>query len=86
MIKIKQLIWDKRNVKHIAKHNASVNEIEAVCQSAIKTLKTHKGRLIVLGKTKKNRLLTVVLTPEAKGKYYPVTARDMSKKERRILK
>ena len=86
MIEIKQLIWDDWNVKHISKHKISVSEVEEICRLAKKSLRTYKGRLIVLEKTKKGRLLTVVLAPEDKGKYYVVTARDMSKKERRFLK
>lgn len=85
MIKIKQLIWDDWNVGHINKHKVSVDEVKEVCRSTTKALKAYRGRLIVLGKTKKGRLLTVVLAPEARGKRYVVTARDMSKKERRFF-
>ncbi len=85
MIRIKQLIWDDWNVEHIKKHQVSVGETEEVCRQPVKTLKTYKGRLIILGKTKKGRLLTMVLVPEGRGRYYVVTAREMSKKERRML-
>ena len=86
MVRIKQLIWDDWNVEHISKHKVSINEVEEVCRLARKTFKSYKGRLIILGKTQKGRLLTIVLAPEGKGKYYVVTARDISKKERRIFK
>ena len=86
MIKIRQLIWDDWNIEHVNKHKVKVNEVEEVCKLATKSLKTYKERLIVLGKTKKGRLLTIVLSPEDKDKYYVVTARDMSKKERRFFK
>jgi len=86
MIRIKQLIWGDWNVEHISKHKVGINEVEEVCRFAGKTFKSYKGRLIILGKTQKGRLLTIVLAPEDKGKYYVVTARDMSKKERRISK
>ncbi len=86
MIKIKQLIWDDWNVKHIGKHKITVDEVGEVCRFVKKVLKTYQGRLVVLGKTKKDRSLTVVLAPKGKNKYYVVTARDTSKKERRILK
>lgn len=83
---IKQLIWDDWNVKHIGKHKVTVDEIEETCRSVKKALKTYQGRLVILGKTKKDRLLTVILAPKGKNKYYAVTARDTSKKERRSLK
>lgn len=86
MIKIRKLIWDDWNVEHIKEHKVSVDEVEEVCQKAEKSLKTYQRRLIVLGKTKKKRFLTIVLTPKTKNKYYVVTARDASRKERKILK
>lgn len=86
MIKIKHLLWDDWNVEHIKKHKVNVNEVEEVCRAIAKSLKTYKKRLIVLGKTKKGRLLTVVLAPEGGGKYYVVTARNVSKKERRLIR
>lgn len=86
MIKIKQLVWDEWNVEHIRRHKVSAEEVEEVCRRPTKTLKTYRERLIVLGKTKKGRLLTVVLAPKGKNKYYVVTTRDTSRKERRFLK
>ena len=86
MIKIRQLIWDDWNVKHISSHKVSPREVEEACKLIKKIFKTYKERLIILGKTKKGRLITVVLAKESKGKYYVVTARDISKKERRLLK
>lgn len=85
MTRIKQLIWDDWNVEHISGHKVSVDEVEEVCRLSTEALKTYKERLVILGKTKKGRLLTIVLGPKGKGKYYIVTARDMSKKERRIF-
>jgi len=86
MIKIRQLIWDNWNVKHINTHRVNPDEVEEACKLIKKVFKTYKERLVILGKTKKERLLTIILAPIGKGKYYVVTARDTSKKERRILK
>lgn len=86
MLKIRSLIWDEWNVEHIKKHKVSVDEVEEVIGFRIKTFKSYKGRILVLGNTEKGRLLTVVLALEGRGKYYVVTARNMSKKERRYLK
>ncbi len=84
MIRVKQLIWDDWNVEHISKHKVSVDEIEEACKLSTRALKTYKERLMILGKTKKGRLLTVVLAPKSKARYYVVTARDTSKRERRV--
>jgi uncharacterized DUF497 family protein len=86
MYKVKQLIWNNWNIKHIKKHKVSVIEIKEACQSGGRTLETYKKRIIVFGKTKKGRSLTIVLSPIEKNKYYVVSARDISRKERRLLK
>jgi len=44
---------------------------------------TYGKRYLILGRIKSGRALTVILAREKPGKYYIVTARDMSKKERR---
>lgn len=82
---IKELIWDDWNREHIKKHQVSVNEVEEGCNQQIKSFKSYKERLIILGKTQNSRLLTLVLTKKSRGVYYLVTARDMSRKERRFI-
>lgn len=82
---INELIWDQWNTEHIKKHDVSVNEVEETCCLPIKAYKSYQNRLIILGKTKNNRLLTIVLMKKNKGIYYVVTARDMSRKERRLV-
>ena len=85
MIKIdlEQLIWDNWNINHIKKHKVKPEEVEQVIESKTKTLESYQKRLLVLGQTNKKRLLTLVLEPIENKKYYLVTARDMSRKERR---
>ena len=86
MIEIGSLVWDAWNVEHLKKHKVSVKEVEEIASfKGKKSLKSYQGRLIILGRTKKKRLLTVVLAKEKQGTYYVVTARDMSKKERRYF-
>jgi uncharacterized DUF497 family protein len=62
-----------------------VNEIEEVCSQPINSYKSYQNRLIVLGRTKNGRLLTLVLMKKNKGIYYLITARDMSRKERKLI-
>lgn len=85
MVKIRQLIWDNWNVRHIKRHKVNENEVEEACRSQLKSFKTYKERLIIFGKTKKGKLLTVILSPEGAKRYYVVTARNMSRKERSLL-
>jgi len=82
---IKELIWDEWNIEHIKKHKVDVIEIEETYCQPINSFKSYQNRLIVLGKTKNGRLLTLVLMKKNKGVYYLVTARDMSRKERKLI-
>lgn len=83
MIRIKSLVWDEWNIEHIKKHRVSEKEVEEVCQGVYRQQPTYGGRYLIFGKTAEGRLLTLVLAREQRGKYYVVTARNMSSKERR---
>jgi uncharacterized DUF497 family protein len=86
MTEIKSLVWDAWNIEHIKNHGVSVKEVEEIVSFKDKrSLKSYQRRLIILGRTKKKRLLTIVLAKEKQTAYYVVTARDMSKKERRYF-
>ena len=86
MIKIRQIVWDKWNKEHIKKHKIEEEEVEDACRQVLKSFRTYGGRILILGKTSKGRFLTIVLAREKEGGYYVVTARDMGKKERRLVK
>src|SRR6266511_4350312 len=54
------------------------------CHGQPVTSQTYKGRVRVVGPTRRNRMLTVILAPtDDAGGYYPVTARPADRKERR---
>jgi len=78
-----KLIWNEWNIEHIKKHDVSVDEVEEVFKSKKITKQSYLDRNIILGKTKKERLLTVVISTEKQKNPYVVSARNMSKKERR---
>lgn len=80
---IRRLIWNINNVAHVARHKVTPDEVEEACHGAPMTNETYKGRIRVVGLTKKHRLLTVILAPKDKGDYYAVTAHPASRKERR---
>lgn len=84
MLFVRRLIWDTWNIAHIARHDVIPEEVEEVCHGQPMTSQTYKGRLRVVGPTRSNRMLTVILAPtEEPGVYYPVTARPADRKERR---
>jgi uncharacterized protein len=84
---IKKLVWDEWNITHIARHGITPNEVEEICRTNSQTEVANKGRMRVTRLTKKRRIISTFLDPEPKDDvYYPVSARDASKKERRSYK
>jgi uncharacterized DUF497 family protein len=80
---ITTLIWDDWNTAHIARHNVTPAEVEAVCSGNHIVRKSYDNRFIVVGYTPQQRPLLVVLDPEPQeGMFYPVTARTADRKER----
>lgn len=81
MVRVNGLIWDEWNKEHIAKHGISVKEVEEVCRGKYKVIESYRKRMLVIGKTKRGKLLALVLSPEDRnlqpydnGIYYPITA------------
>ncbi len=84
MILVLRLSWEDWNIKHIARHNVTPDEVEEVCHGDPYVEQGKKGRIRLIGSTREGRMLAVFLDPEVEhGVYYPVTARSASKKERR---
>jgi len=79
-IVVRELVWDEWNLKHIEKHKVAKEEIEQASE-IIYHRKTHGGKYLATGRSGK-RLITIILRRKGLGKYYLVTARDASKKER----
>lgn len=83
---IRKLIWDEWNIDHIARHHVEPEEVEQVCMSKNLFTKARSGLYRMIGQTDNGRYLTILLTPKLGGSFYPVTARDSDKKEKRRLK
>lgn len=81
---IKQLIWDEYNLEHIKKHEVTVAEVENIAKNIPAHKKAKKGRYLIIGRVG-TRILSVVINKIGLGTYYPVSARDSDKNERRIL-
>jgi uncharacterized DUF497 family protein len=80
---VKEVVWDDFNIAHIGEHNVDIDEVEDVCNGKVDAYLGHSGRFMVIGKTKSGRILSIVLAQKSKGVFYPVTARNASRKERR---
>lgn len=82
---IEKIIWNKENIDHIKKHDVTRIEVNQVVKKDYKNQPTYSNRLIIFGKTKKGRMVTVILIEKENNKYLVITARDMSKKERKYF-
>ena len=81
---VKKIVWDEWNITHIARHQVLSNEVEEVCEDTPQAEAAEKGRLRLTGITIQGRVLSLFLDPELEdGVYYPVPARDASRKERK---
>lgn len=83
---IKRLIWDEWNTAHIARHDVMQEEVKQVALGDVLIQKGKKGRTALVGPTDSGRMLRVILDPEGKDIYYPVTAHTASRKDRALYK
>ena len=84
---ISEVLWPDERVDHSGPHGVRPEEFEEVCFGASLTLRA-KGSgpnpvYYVLGETDAGRTLFCVVIEFPGGRGYPVTARDMTAKERR---
>ncbi len=81
-MRIDWLLWNERNTEHIARHGIHPGEVDEVLEGEYRTLTTHSGRYLLLGRSAAGRYLAVIFEPLGDGKGLVVTARDMTKTER----
>ena len=86
IMELKELFWDDFNSKHILKHGVNKTEVEQACKKQKLVLRVRDNRLLLIGKTKDKRILSIVLAKVFETKYYVVTARDSSRKENILIK
>jgi len=79
---VKEIIFDTWNKEHIKKHGVTEEEVKETGGNLIYHKRTYKGRYLLTGRAGR-RLISFVLIRQGEGKYYLITARDASQKERR---
>ncbi len=85
-MKIYELIWPQNRIDHIALHGVTPQEVEEVCFDSPLILRAKsEGEnpvYYVLGQTDAGRYLFCVVISFPDGNGYPVTAREMTQKEK----
>ncbi len=87
-MKFSSIVWDRDddpngNVKHIAKHSVTKDEVEEVLQNPTDTdVSRSSGRPVVFGATCTGRHLIVVYEQVDAETVYPITAYDVPKRKR----
>lgn len=89
-MKITEFIWPEDRINHIASHNVTPKEVEETCfgRALVQKAKSQGDNPVyyVLGQTETGRYLFCVVIQFPGGIGYPVTARPMSKNEKRRFK
>jgi uncharacterized protein len=89
-MQIHQLIWARDRIEHIARHGVTPEEVEEVCwgKPSVRRAKSEGENPVyyVLGQTAAGRYLFCVVIRFPDGNGYPVTAREMTTKEKRLYR
>lgn len=80
----KKLVWNEWNQDHIKKHKVTVEEVEEAYKSKTVKSESYLKREMIFGETNKRRFLIIIISYAKQKNPYVVSARDMSKKERKI--
>ncbi len=82
-IVVDELVIEEDRPDHIAKHKVTIGEVLEIVKGDYVYIDGKLGRWLLIGKTKRKRLLTVVIGERIeKNVYGLVTARPSSKEER----
>jgi uncharacterized DUF497 family protein len=86
-MRIEQFVWPQDRIEHIARHGVTPEEVEEVCfrKCLVQRAKSEGKNPVyyVLGQTAAGRYLFCVVIRFPDGNGYPVTAREMTEKEKR---
>lgn len=81
---VSELLWDDYRIDHIARHNVEPYEVWEVCEDPLHLAHQEgRNRYRLYGQTADGRYLFVVLERIEGSVFRPITARDMTKGEKR---
>ena len=84
---ISRLNWDDYRIEHIAKHNVEPDEVWEVWEDPVHLARRQgRNRYLVYGQAANDRYLFVVLEHIEGTVYKPITARDMTDREKKSFR
>jgi uncharacterized DUF497 family protein len=87
---IHEFVWPQERIDHIARHDVTPEEVEDVCfgDPLIQRAKSEGENPVyyMLGQSTSGRYLFCVVIAFPDGTGYPVTARPMTNKEKRLYR
>jgi uncharacterized DUF497 family protein len=85
-MRIRYLEWDSANSSHIARHRVQEKEVEELCMGKFCIRRGKDKRYVFLGRSFSGRYLFLVMRSLGAGVFRPVTARDMSTREKEFYR
>ena len=82
-MKITLFVWDNDRIHHVAQHGLYEEEVDTVLDHPYRTIRTRNDCYILYGRSVSGRYLAVVIRPLGNERAGVITARDMSKTEKR---
>jgi uncharacterized DUF497 family protein len=76
--------WTDGGETHIGRHSVTPEEVEQATERPFHTMPGRDDTTLLFGRAHEGRHLLVVLTESRDGRWYVVTARDMTNSERRV--
>ena len=82
-MRITLFVWDYDRIHHVARHGLSDEEVDAILDHPYRTVRTRNDCYILYGRSASGRYVAVVVRYLGNERAGVITARDMSKTERR---
>lgn len=85
-MKIDDLEWDEANVEHVGGHSVTPAEVEDVCFGEHMATRGEHDRYVLYGQTGNGRYLKVILQRQKGNVFRPVTAFEMTERQKRAFR
>lgn len=86
-MRIDRLLWNDYRIMHIAEHGVEPEEVWEVCEDeSHRAQREGQNRYRLYGQTTDGRYLFVIIEHVARSIYRPITARDMTPREKQLFK